>query len=207
MSNKNETKHKYNRIANVYNFFTGTKDINKISAWTQRVLDNIEGDKVLEIGVGTGKVAVHYPSNLEVVGIDFSKNMLEKAKKEVKDKENITLFEMDAQAMSFEDNSFDTVVASCVFCAVPDPIKGIKEMQRVGRPGGKIIMVEHVRSDKKFKGKLMDWLNLITVAIAGEHINRDTENNLIIAGIKREDINSNYIFSDIVKFIEIRNRK
>lgn len=204
---ENKTKHKYNRFANVYNFFTGNKDRTKINAWTQRVLDNIEGKDILEIGVGTGKVAYHYPDHLEVIGIDFSTNMLNKAKELVKDKKNLTLLEMDAQHMSFEDNSFDTVVASCVFCAVPDPVLGMQEMMRVCRPGGKIIMVEHVRSDKKIKGKIMDWLNVITAAVMGEHINRDTENNLKIAGFKQEDIKSDYIFSDIVKFIEVRNNK
>lgn len=202
-----ETKHKYNRIANIYNFFAGDKDINNISEWTKRVLDNIEGERVLEIGVGTGKVVVHYPDDLEVIGIDFSKNMLEKARAKVKDKKNVTLMEMDAQYMDFEANSFDTVVASCVFCAVPDPIKGLKEMRRVCKNGGKIIMVEHVRSDKKIKGKIMDILNKATVFLMGEHINRDTENNLIIAGFKRADVKSDYLFSDIVKFIEVRNNK
>lgn len=204
---KNETKHKYNRIANIYNFFAGDKDIKKISSWTKSVLDNIEGNKILEVGVGTGKVVMHYPDDLEVVGIDFSTNMLNKAIEKVKDKENVTLLEMDAQHMDFEDNSFDTIVASCVFCAVPDPILGMKEMMRVCKPSGKIIMVEHVRSDKKIKGKIMDWLNVITAGIMGEHINRDTENNLKIAGFKEEDIKSDYIFSDIVKFIEVRNKK
>ena len=144
-----KTKDKYDRIANVYNFFTGVKDINEMSTWTKMIIDNIEGEDVLEIGVGTGKVAVHYPDNLKVIGIDFSKKMLEKAKHEVKDKDNIKLLEMDAQKLEFDDNAFDTVVASCVFCAIPDPIKGIKEMKRVCKPNGKIIMVEHVRSDKR----------------------------------------------------------
>ena len=203
----NETKHKYDRIANIYNFFTGNKDNNKVSAWTKRVLENLEGTKILEVGVGTGKVVTHYPDNLVVTGIDFSKNMLAKAKAKAKHKNNVTLLEMDAQHMSFEDNSFDTVVASCVFCAVPDPILGMKEMMRVCKPGGKIIMVEHVRSDKKIKGKIMDWLNVITVKFMGEYINRDTENNLKIAGFSEGSIKSDYIFSDIVKFIEIRNDK
>ena len=202
-----KTKDKYDRIANVYNFFTGVKDITEMSAWTKMIIDNIEGEDVLEIGVGTGKVAVHYPEDLNVIGIDFSKKMLEKARQEVKDKVNIKLLEMDAQKLDFDDNTFDTVVASCVFCAIPDPIKGIKEMIRVCKPDGKILMVEHVRSDKKIKGKVMDWLNVLTVKLMGEHINRDTEENLYKAGIKRSDVLVRFIFSDIVKFIQIRNKK
>lgn len=146
MSKNHQTRKKYNRFARYYNFFTGNKEMNEISSWNQRVLDSIEGNKVLEVGVGTGKLAVHYPENLEVTGIDFSSKMLERAMEAVKHKNNIRLMEMDAEQLSFEDDSFDTVVASCVFCAVPDPIQGINEMRRVCKPGGKIIMVEHVRS-------------------------------------------------------------
>lgn len=207
MKNKNNTKNKYNRIANFYNFFTRNKGVDKISAGTQRVLDNIEGKHILEIGVGTGKVVVHYPDDLEVIGIDFSSKMLKKAQDAVKDKKNITLLEMDAQKLDFKDNTFDTVVSSFVFCSVFDPIKGIQEMQRVCKPNGKIIMVEHVRSNKKIKGKIMDWLNVLSVAALGEYINRDTENNVILAGFDKADVKSEYLFSDIIKFIEIRNRK
>lgn len=207
MSRNHQTKNKYNRFARFYNFFTGNKEISEITRWAQQVLDQVEGTKVLEVGVGTGKLAVHYPDNLEVTGIDFSSNMLKRAKKAVQHKDNISLMEMDAEQLTFKDNSFDTVVASCVFCAVPDPIQGIKEMRRVCKPGGKIIMVEHVRSNKKILGKLMDWLNVLTVAIMGEHINRDTENNVLLAGFNREDVKSEYLFGDIVKFIEIRNNK
>lgn len=207
MSKKNQTKKKYNRLARFYNFFTGNKDVDEITDWGQRILDQIEGSKILEVGVGTGKLAVHYPEDLTVIGIDFSTNMLKRAQKAVQHKNNVHLMEMDAEHLSFEDSSFDTVVSSCVFCAVPDPIQGISEMSRVCKPGGKIIMVEHVRSNKKFLGKLMDWLNVITVALMGEHINRDTEQNVLLAGFNREDVKSEYLFGDIVKFIEIRNVK
>ena len=203
----NQTKNKYNRIAKFYNFFTGKENKDKISPWTRKILDNIEGSRVLEVGVGTGKVAVHYPSYLDVVGIDFSENMLERAKSILADHHNIKLYEMDGQNMDFADNSFDTVVAACVFCAVPDPIKGIKEMKRVCKPGGKIIMLEHVRSEKKVLGKIMDILNKLTVAVAGEYINRDTENNVLLAGFVREDVKSEYLYKDIVMFLTIRNNK
>ena len=203
----NQTKNKYNRIAKFYNFFTGKENKDKISSWTQKVLDNIEGSKVLEVGVGTGKVAVHYPNHLDVIAIDFSKNMLKRAKAVLSDYNHIRLYEMDGQNMDLKDSSFDTVVAACVFCAVPDPVKGIKEMKRVCKPGGKIIMVEHVRSQKKVLGKVMDYLNYLTVAVAGEHINRDTENNVLLAGFSREDVKSEYLYRDIVKFITIRNNK
>lgn len=207
MSKTNKTKNKYNRFARFYNFFTGNKQNKEISSWAQLVLDHLEGNRILEVGVGTGKMAVHYPNNLDVIGIDFSSNMLKRAQETLKNKSNIRLKEMDVEQLTFDENSFDTVVASCVFCAVPDPIQGIKEMRRVCKPNGKIIMVEHVRSNKKILGKLMDWLNVVTVALMGEHINRDTENNVFLAGFSCENVKSTYIFGDIVKFIEIRNKK
>lgn len=200
-------KNKYHHFARFYNFFTGSQKTDNPSSWNQWILKQIEGTDILEVGVGTGKLAVHYPPNLNVTGIDFSPNMLKRAADAVLEKDNIYLIEMDVEQLVFPDNSFDTVITSCVFCAVPNPIQGIKEMRRVCRPDGKIIMVEHVRSNKKVLGKLMDWLNPITVTLMGEHINRDTENNILKAGFDREDVESDYIFRDIVKFIEIRNKK
>lgn len=105
--------------------------------WREELIERIEGEKILEVGVGTGKNLVHYPDNLDVTGIDFSKDMLEKARAKTKDIENIELIEMDAQDMKFEDNTFDTVITSCVFCSVPDPIKGLKEIRRVCKNNGK----------------------------------------------------------------------
>ena len=71
------------------------------------------------------------------------------------------LFAMDAQQMAFPDNTFDTVVTSCVFCSVPDPLAGLREIRRVCKPQGRVVMLEHVRSGHPFIGPLMDVLNPI----------------------------------------------
>lgn len=109
--------------------------------------------------------------------------------------------------MDFDDNTFDTILTSCVFCSVPDPVKGLKEIRRVCKKDGKIIMLEHMRSNKKLVGKLMDAVNFIPLNIWGANINRRTIENLKKAGFREEDIEYQDIFSDIVKFIEIRNKK
>jgi ubiquinone/menaquinone biosynthesis C-methylase UbiE len=114
---------------------------------------------------------------------------------------------MDVQALTFADNTFDTVITSCVFCSVPDPIKGLKEIRRVCKNGGKIIMLEHMRSDKKVTGKFMDLINFIPLHIWGANINRRTIGNLEKAGFDEEAIEYQDIWSDIVKFIEIKNKK
>ena len=138
---------------------------------------------MLEIGVGTGKPIPYYPKDINLTVIDFSENMLENAKaKYGDDPRHITFPEMDVQDMGFGDNTFDTVVMSCVFCSVPDPMKGLMEIRRVLKPGGRLRMLEHVRSSGRITGKLMDWLNSIPLNIWGANINRRTVDNLKKAG-------------------------
>ena len=208
MSNDTEKiKKRYNRVSKVYDLLEKPMESMTMGKWRGKIIEKIEGEKVLEVGVGTGKNLLHYPEDLEVTGIDFSKDMLAKAREKTKDLKNINLIEMDAQDMDFEDNTFDTVVTSCVFCSVPDPIEGLKEIKRVCKNGGKIVMLEHVRSDKKVIGEIMDIVNFIPVNIWGANINRETLDNLKKAGFKEEDIEYQDIWLDIVKFIEIRNNK
>ena len=114
---------------------------------------------------------------------------------------------MDAQQMMFQDNTFDTVVTSCVFCSVPDPIKGLQEIRRVCKPEGKIVMLEHMRSNHLVLGKLMDYINFIPLHFWGANINRKTLENLTSAGFKTEHVKYQNVWTDIVKLIEIRNNK
>lgn len=208
MSNDTEKiKKRYNRVSKVYDLLEKPMESMTMGKWRGKIIEKIEGKKVLEVGVGTGKNLLHYPEDLEVTGIDFSKDMLAKAREKTKNLKNINLIEMDAQDMDFEDNTFDTVVTSCVFCSVPDPIEGLKEIKRVCKNGGKIVMLEHVRSDKKVIGGIMDIVNFIPVNIWGANINRETLDNLKKAGFKEEDIEYQDIWLDIVKFVEIRNNK
>jgi len=206
----NETKKikgRYNRVSKIYDILEQPMEVMTMSKWREKLIKNIEGPKILEVGVGTGKNLLIYPNKLEITGIDFSENMLEKANQKIKGKENITLIEMDAQKMSFADNTFDTIVTSCVFCSVPDPVEGLKEMRRVCRHDGKIIMLEHMRSHHNIVGKFMDVVNFIPLHTWGANINRETIANILKAGFKEEEIETQDLWSDIVKLIEIRNKK
>lgn len=114
-----------------------------------RSLNCQSGERVLEVGVGTGLSLPLYPNEVEVTGIDVSSEMLEKARERVKrhDLENVAdLLEMDAENMSFPDSSFDTVVAMYVVPVVPDPFRLVSEMRRVCKPGGEIAIVNHFQS-------------------------------------------------------------
>lgn len=178
------TRQRYNRTSRFYDLMD--RMINPETR--KRLLSEAKG-KVLEVGVGTGVNLEFYPANCEITGIDLSPGMLEKAKARAH-KLGITasLQEMDAQNLQFPDNIFDTVVATCVFCSVPDPIKGLKEIKRVCKPQGKVILLEHVRSDNPVLGRLMDLFDPLTVRMIGPHINRRTVENVRKAGLRIQSI-------------------
>jgi len=108
------------------------------------------GDRVLEVGVGTGLSLPLYPRDVKITGIDLSREMLEKARRRVERRHlaNIeALLEMDAEKMTFPDASFDKIVAMYVLPVVENPQKLLQELHRVCRPDGDIFIVNHVRSD------------------------------------------------------------
>lgn len=125
------------------------------------------GDRVLEVGVGTGINASLYPRHCHVTGIDFSASMLEKAHARIRRKglPHIRLMQMDAAALQFADESFDIVYAPYLVNCVPDPIKVVSEMQRVCRPGGKIVILNHFRSVNPVFSRLDRALSPLTVHI------------------------------------------
>ena len=107
------------------------------------------GDRVLEVGIGTGINASLYPRDCSVTGIDLSGPMLEKARERIvrKQVDNVQLFQMDAADLRFPDNTFDIVYAPYVISVVPDPVAVAREMRRVCRPGGRIVILNHFRSN------------------------------------------------------------
>ena len=111
--------------------------------------------RVLEVGVGTGLSLPTYGRHLEIVGIDLSPEMLEKARERVAAEglDNVAeLHEMDASDLKFPDAAFDTVVAMYVMTVVPDPEKVMRELSRVCRPGGEVIIVNHFSAEEGMRG-------------------------------------------------------
>lgn len=105
------------------------------------------GNRILEVGVGTGLSLSMYPRNVKVVGVDLSAPMLEKARARAVDLPQVeALLEMDAEAMTFPDSSFDKVVAMYVATVVPDVAKFYSEIKRVCKPGGEIIFLNHFQN-------------------------------------------------------------
>jgi len=125
------------------------------------------GDRVLEVGIGTGINVSLYPRTCHVTGIDLSPAMLEKAHERVAKEglTNVELREMDATNLEFEDNSFDVVYAPYVISVVPEPVKVVREMSRVCRPGGKIIILNHFRSTNPIVATFERAISPLTVHI------------------------------------------
>lgn len=202
---------RYDRVAKVYDLLEKPMEMGKFKDWRKRVWDKVsdylpQGSRVLEVGVGTGKNIPYYPEDVQIYAIDFSREMLEKAKQKVKVTDlNVKLSLMDIQDLDFPDNFFDAIVATCVFCSVPDPIRGFQELHRVCKPDGKIFLLEHVRSERPLLGALMDLFNPLTVKIWGANINRHTLET--IGMIEFADVLVTDLHGDIVKEIIIKNSK
>lgn len=100
----------------------------------------------------------------------------------------VELAEGDVQQLEFSDNTFDTAIATFVFCSVPDPVCGLRELNRVVKPNGRILFLEHVRIDHPIIGRMMDWLNPFIVRLWGANINRRTLENARRAGLHIDQV-------------------
>ncbi|MFO7890442.1 MAG: methyltransferase domain-containing protein [bacterium] len=197
-------KRRYGRIAGIYDVMEKPMEF-IFATWRRELMKEVSGE-VLEVGVGTGKNLQYYPQGMNVTAIDFSSRMIDKARQKVRELErHFDLRVMDVQDMNFPDNTFDTVVTSCVFCSVPDPVKGLKEIRRVCKSGGKVVMLEHVRSQRPILGPLMDILNPVPVLMYGANINRNTIQNLRMAGFRNIEVRN--LWLDIVKLIVVTHVK
>jgi len=115
------------------------------------------------------------------------------------------LEQMDVQNLDFQDNTFDTVVGSFVFCSIPEPTKGLQEVGRLCKPGGKAILLEHVLSANPVLAWLMILVNPVVVRLMGPNINRKTVENVATSGLKVEKVTD--LAAGIFKLIEARKIK
>lgn len=156
----------YSKYSGIYDLVHG-KPLHSGRRIAVRLMGIKPGDRILEVGIGTGLSLPFYREDCEIVGIDLSQKMLDEAKKKVKrfGLSNVTLIRMDASTMEFEDDTFDGVLAGYVLSTVPDPVRVIKEMQRVCRKGGKIIFLNHFKSNIKLISKIEKAISPICAKI------------------------------------------
>lgn len=197
-----ETRHRYDRIARIYDAMESPMEMLVLSEWRKELLSSVKG-RVLEVGIGTGRNLVWYPPGITLVGIDISPNMLARAAERAAIlRRGISLVEMDVEQMAFPDRCFDHVVSTCVFCSVPDPVRGLREIKRVLKESGSALFLEHVRSENPFMGMLMDMMNPLVHRLVGPHINRRTVENIKKADLEILSLEEGWL--KIMKKIRVR---
>lgn len=196
-------KKRYDRIAPYFDGLEAMMEGLFFKKWREKLWAKVDGHHILEVGVGTGKNFDYYPKDARITAIDFSEAMLKQAtlKKDRKNT-NVELELMDVQSLPFADNSFDTVIGSFVFCSVPSAVKGLKELYRVCKPGGQVLLLEHVLSSKPVIAGIMNLINPVVVSLFGANINRNTVKNVKACAF--ESVRVDEHSGDIIKLIEAR---
>jgi ubiquinone/menaquinone biosynthesis C-methylase UbiE len=194
---------RYDRIAPYFEGMEAVMEGLFFKSWRKRLWAKVEGHHILEVGVGTGKNFDYYPKDARITAIDFSEQMLKQASvKRARKNINVDLELMDIQSLCFADNSFDTVICSFVFCSVPSAVKGLKEVYRVCKPGGQVLLLEHVVSSNPVLASIMNLLNPIVVALVGANINRNTVKNVKACAFSSVHVDEHS--SHLIKLIEAR---
>ena len=171
-------------------------------AWRRSHLERVQG-RVLEVGGGSGLSLPCYPRAgwTELVLVDLDQTMLDlAAQRELPGGQPMTVCQGNVEALPFEAGAFDTVVAQFLFCGVTQPVQGLRECRRVLAPGGRLFLLEHVRSDHWFLGLLLDALNVVTSRLFADRFNQRVELLLAEAGwrvVRREDL-----FLDVIRLLE-----
>jgi ubiquinone/menaquinone biosynthesis C-methylase UbiE len=154
---KEDIRRKYDKVAPWYDLVEAIPaDFLGLKKLRRKLLKQATG-RVLEIGVGTGRNIPLYPGSCNLTAIDLSPGMLEIARERAERLGLVVTFSvMDAESLEFPDQSFDTVVDSLNMCTFPDPVAALREMARVCKQGGRILLLEHGRSDRGWLGRWQD---------------------------------------------------
>ncbi|MFQ5839775.1 MAG: class I SAM-dependent methyltransferase [Candidatus Methylomirabilales bacterium] len=153
---KQEIRQKYERWAGWYDYLEWISEILGVRRLRRELIGQAKG-KVLEIAVGTGKNLRYYPRTCKITAVDLSSAMLRIARKRADRLGlDVTFLAMDGEALTFRNQSFDTVVDSLSACTFPDPVAALREMSRVCRASGRILLLEHGRSDREGIGRWQD---------------------------------------------------
>lgn len=182
------TRARYQRISRFYDRMEAMIE-QRVRGWRRKQWQLVNGPRVLEVGVGTGKNMEFWPAGKKITAIDLTSGMLEIARQRLEQLERDDDLRLgDVQSLEFASGTFDTVVATFVFCSVPDPVLGLREVARVVRPGGQVLLLEHVRIDRRVIGAIMDIIAPLIVRLYGAHINRRTLKNVQAAGLHIERV-------------------
>lgn len=183
----------WDRRARFYDLFEAS-DLRR-GPHKESLFRRIRGE-TLFVGVGTGIDIKHLPIGTDIIAVDNSSAMLAKSRARVeKFSGRLSLVQGDAESLSFPNEAFDTVVTSCTMCSVPRPHQAFREFYRVLKPGGQLLMFEHVRSANPVLGLILDVMSIITRR-RGTEMNRDTMRTASEAGFLLFNVQP--VFLDII---------
>jgi SAM-dependent methyltransferase len=192
------TQKKWDAASRTLDLFAFAED-RRLGPHKRRLFSGMRG-ATLMVAAGTGNDFKFFPPHMSVVAIDISPKMLERAtRKSARYEGSIELRQMDVCEMDFADATFDTVATAFTFCSVPKPVIGLRELHRVLKPGGQLLMLEHVRSSIGPFGILMDLMTPLFSRF-GPELNRDTVGNVQKAGFRLRRVEN--VYFDVVKIIE-----
>lgn len=161
----------YDKFAPYYDKLFKPFETRFLNQWRKETLSKLPTSAtILEIGSGTGANFPFYPESKIAVSSEISEQMIKIAAQKT---DSAILIQADAQDLPFPPNSFDAAFATLVFCSIPDPAKAFYELRRVVKPGGMIVLLEHVRPPRLL-GLLFDFLNIFTTFLIDDHFNRQT---------------------------------
>lgn len=191
--------------AAAYDLFISVLDFFLLKRWRRLLWSQVEGPLVLEAGVGSGLNINYYRRDYRVTALDRADRFLSRARRRAARQKNIKVefIQGDVHSLPFSDASYDTVVASFLFCSLDDPLQGMRELQRVLKPGGVLLLLEHCRS-QGLPGRAMDILAVPLYRLSGDHIARDT--GALAGQVGFERISSRPLLLDLVKLIRAEKK-
>lgn len=188
----------YDRLAPIYDLWNAPMEWLGLRAKRRRLLGQA-GGAVLEAGIGTGRNLDFYADDVRLTGIDVSAKMLAGARRRAgRLGRDVELRQADVTALPFPDGAFDTATAACLFCSVPDPVAGLRELGRVTRADGQVLLLEHVRPAGRFTGAIADAVSPLTARLFGPALNRRTEESARAAGLELLEVRRDRIWREIV---------
>jgi ubiquinone/menaquinone biosynthesis C-methylase UbiE len=168
-----EIAKKYDAFARFYDAAELLPELLGLRRLRRRLVERAGGD-VLEVAIGTGKNLVHYPEGVRLTGVDLSRAMLAKAQSRAEQLGLSGAFQvMNAEHLPLPDESFDTVVDTMSLCTFPDPVATLKELGRVCRTSGRVLLLEHGRSDRAWLARFQDRRAEKHAESLGCHWNRE----------------------------------
>ena len=195
-----ELSKKYDQFARWYDWVEGVLDLLGVSSLRRQLLQRASG-RVLEVSIGTGKNLHYYPGGCQIVAVDLSREMLALAPtRATRLRASVPFLLADAEALPFSARNFDTVVSSLSTCTFPNPVTALEEMARVCRTDGKVVLLEHGRSNREWLGRWQDKRAEGHAKQLGCHWNRETLELVRQAGLKVQ--NSRRVFFGVFHQIE-----